>query len=176
MVAERALETQQNALLRLLARWLAFFEFVSGGPFAVPLPRWVRAFFDTLLIRAELAAQYLLIASASIQARRSGLVFEGFKANKVSRLENRISVLSHKDAVPSSAGLRRRMIALRTLLKNLRGEARRLMQKRSDRRALGGRKSTWASRRSCHRVGLCDGPQAKRRWLAERIDRPPDKD
>ncbi len=175
MDRERALETQRDALLRLLAGWLAFFEFVSGGPIALPLPRWARAFFDALLIRAELAAHYLLSASAALQAKRGGLVFRGCGPERFCDFEGRIAETDGCDDVPSSEDLRERMIALRGLLKNLHRVAGRLLRKRTGNRMMRTRKAArsvqWTREAKRPRQSLA----AKRGWIAPRIERPPDK-
>jgi len=169
MSAVRTLETQRDALLRLLAGWLAVIEFVSCGPIAVPLPRWARAFFDTLLIRAELAAHYLLFASASLQAKRSGAVLSGVVPDRFSGVEGRIPDARCADGLPSTDEIRRRMVALRCLLTNLQRRALRLMRKRSARFCKPLRSVRCARVRPRHLV------KATRRWIAPRITRPPDK-
>ena len=65
---ERNIETQRLKLLRLLAGWIAMLEVLSFGPVALPVPRWVRAFFDKVLVRAELSAQFLMRATALMHA------------------------------------------------------------------------------------------------------------
>lgn len=151
-----------------------FFEFVSGGPIALPLPRWARAFFDTLLIRAELAAHYLLSASAALQAKRGGLVFRGCGPERFCDFEGRIAE-DGCDYVPSAEDLRKRMIALRDLLKNLHRVARRLLRKRTGEGMMRPRKAArsvrWTREAKRPRQSLA----AKRGWIAPRIERPPDK-
>ena len=171
MGTERAIETQRDALLRHLAGWLAVVEFVSGGPFALPLPRWFRAFLDTLLIRAELAAHYLLVASAKMQAKCRGVVFDGFRQDTVSRFEGRLSDFGSERDAPSSEALRRRLVALRTLLKNLHSEARRLMQKPTSGRGTRARKSAPSVQSTRYRLATV-GQQ----WVAPRLERPPDRE
>ena len=118
MNLERTLETQRVRLLRLLAGWIAVLGVLSFGPVALPMPRWVRAFFDRVLIRAELAAQFLMRAIALTQAT-SGLVTQ----TPMARTERRMAV-----DVPSAQMLLRRMKALRDVLEDLPRYARRLLR------------------------------------------------
>ena len=123
MDLERALETQRVKLLRLLTGWIAVAGFVSGGSFVLPLPQELRRFFNGLLIRAELAGQYLARASESLQSREVGIV-SGVLARPVA---------SHStDDAPSSADLVRRMVALRDLLESLTWMLRKPRERRSD--------------------------------------------
>ena len=71
---KRALETQRVKLLRLLAGWVFMLGILSGGPFALPVPRWVRAFFETLVIRAEYAAQSLVQVSVYLNTSAGWLI------------------------------------------------------------------------------------------------------
>ena len=66
-----AIETQRNALLRHLASLFAVVRFLSVGPFANRLPRWVRGLIVYLLRPAEDAAECLVEVMADVM-RRSG--------------------------------------------------------------------------------------------------------
>jgi hypothetical protein len=158
---ERALETRRVRLLRLLTGWLAVVAMLSGGPLAVPLPRSVRAVFADLLIRAELAAQYMVYVSARLQAR-------GEVAKIFAQSPRLFPVALAVDEVPSTAALLRRMRALRRLLWDLPRRGRRLLR-HLRLKAMGRAAKPDASARSATDLTL---PQ----WIAPCVEHPPDKD
>ena len=157
---ERALETQRVRLLRLLSGWFAVVAVLSGGRLAVPLPLWVRVFFDDLLIRAELAAQYMVQVSARMQARGDFAMAEGVFVQPA-------RVALAPDEVPSTDALMGRMRALRRVLRELPRYGRRLL------RRLRGR--------AIDRIALSDdrardvSRPALPQWNAPQVERPPDK-
>lgn len=155
---ERALETRRIKLLRLLAGWFFLAGFVSRGAFVLPLPRDVRRFLDSLVIRAELAAQYLLYASVRLRGGNARVIFGALPAPW--------SVRDVQD-VPSVEALCRRMLALRDLLENLPREARRLVRKHADRRA--GRLP-----RAARTTRAATAPVIGHPARAPRAERPPD--
>ena len=157
---ERALETQRVRLLRLLTGWLAVVAVLSAGPLAVPLPLWARAYFDDLLIRAELAAQYMVQVSARIQARGE---FGSAGATCVAPA----SLDLVPEDVPSTAALLRRMRALRRVLLDLQRFGLRLLRRREGRAARPA--VTWEH--LTHSVLRFDVPQ----WIAPTVERPPDR-
>ena len=61
-----AIETQRDALLRHLASLFAVVRFLSVGPFANRLPRWVRRLIVYLLRPAEDAAECLVGVMANV--------------------------------------------------------------------------------------------------------------
>jgi len=156
---ERAIETQRMALLRLLSGWIAVVGFASGGSFVLPLPRWVRGFFDTLLTRAEFAAQCLVSASACLQG--------GGHRRDFGESERR-SFSHAKGDVPSSQTLLRRMEALRGLLENLSRYALRQIAFRHKSPPYDWKRDGWRG----DDVALV----SKSKWLAPQIERPPDQD
>ncbi len=157
MDLEQALETQRVKLLRLLAGWFALVGVLSAGPFQLPVPRWILAFFDTLLIRAELAAQYLLTASIFLQGAGNAVVLGDVPKPTMSRAE---------DDVPSPAELLRRMEKLRSLLENLPQHALQRSGQRQNSSAFD-----W-SRRGVEMIE-CKAAM-HRQWFAPRLARPPD--
>ena len=159
---ERALETQRVKMLRLLTGWLVALALVSGGPLAVPLPRWVRAIFADLLVRAELAAQCLVQVSARLQAGHRWGVVEAAPSSFAP-----IAAAFRDDDVPSTASLLRRMGLLRRLLQNLPRFGRRLLRRVDAGAALGpfGYSSVYD----------CPAPSATPQWIAPGIERPPDR-
>ena len=159
MDVTQAIETQRLRLLRLVTGWMALLGFLSAGPVALPLPRWVRAFFESALIRAECAAQYVVQASALMQAS-GGLV---------ARAPMPRAAREEEGDVPSVRDLIRRMEALRDLLENLSRSARRLLKVR----AVAGEAFDWSVARAaepCDRIMAGD-----KDWAVPRIERPPDK-
>lgn len=157
---ERSLETQRVRLLRLLAGWIAVLGVLSFGPVAIPSPRWVRAFFDRLLIRAELAAQFLVRATALTQAT-SGLV-------ATAPLE--IARDPQAFEVPSAQALFARIEALRDILENLPRTARRSLRARN----LVGAAIDFSAPPCC---APAPGQLATvgADWTPPRVERPPDK-
>ena len=154
---ERAIETERVRLLRLLTWWLALVGVLSGGPFQVPLPRWVCGFLDTLLPRAELAAQCLLTASTCLH--RAG--------NPVVSIDTPKPIASRApDDVPSSTALLRRMTVLRDLLENLSRYALRQSAQRQKSSPFD-----WTRRNFDidERAASMHRP-----WFAPRLARPPD--
>jgi len=158
MDLEAALETQRIALLRLLSRWFAVVGFLSGGPFALALPyslpRWICSYFDTLLIRAELAAQCLVQASVCLQSGRGDVVSAPPPVRR------------QTGDVPSLETLLRRMVALRNLLETLPRTA-------LERTVSNEKPSPYDWR--CHKPKADErGRPLLRQWFAPRLARPPD--
>ena len=160
MDLEQSLETQRVTLLRLLAGWIAVLGVLSFGPVALPVPRWVRAFFDRLLIRAELATQFLVRAVALSQATDALVAPAPFLRARGQQAVD----------VPSAQTLLRRMNALRNVLENLSRSARRSLavQNRIGEAINFAAPSRLAPMRD--RVGTV-GVE----WTRPRIERPPDK-
>lgn len=160
---ERALETQRVKLLRLLVEWFAIVGFLSLGPLRVELPRWLRAFLASLLIRAELAAQNLICVAACVAANKG---MGQSAAPRVASLPY-VKPNDSDDTVPSTQALIRRMKALRGLLENLSRHGLRMLRRRA------GTKSKRA--RAVWPIG-CEHSLSRDQALADpRIDRPPDK-
>ena len=67
-----AIETQRDALLRHLASLFAVVRFLSVGPFANRLPRWVRELIVYLLRPAEDAAECLVGVMADVMRHSGG--------------------------------------------------------------------------------------------------------
>jgi len=157
---ERALDTQRVRLLRLVTGWIILLGVLSVGPLALPVPRWVRVFFETVLIRAELAANYMLHTSALMQG--NGDVVDCGPAARVCRMV---------DAETQSVeALLHRMKALCDLLDHLPRHARRLVRVCQ----CAGVAFDYATaphfsvRRNHAAMGDMD-------WTAPRVERPPDK-
>ena len=126
----------------------------------MPLPLWLRAFFDDLLIRAELAATYLVQVSARVQAGGDLVIAGGASAPfpAAGRAVNQI---------PSTLALLRRMRALRRVLSDLPRYGWRFLRRREGRAA--GPAVTWEH--LTRGVLRFDVPQ----WIAPTVERPPDK-
>jgi len=158
---ERTLEAQRVRLLRLLTGWFAVVALLSAGPLAVPLPRWVRAVIADLLIRAELAAHYMVQVSARLQAQGD---FAGLAGCDAAPAPTEMTL----DDVPSTAAILRRMRALRRLLSDLPRYGQRLL-----RRVLCGVSGRVAP--LAGPAGAVANPVAPQ-WNAPLGERPPDKD
>lgn len=169
----RAVETQRDALLRLLAGWGVVVEVLSYGPFAGAMPHWLGSFISSLLSRAEIAADYLVIASAKALARQSGAVPEG-GWSAVFEWSAQAAKPSG-DRVTSTQDLKARIDFLAALLKDLPRYAalllRRIMQKASQILEPAHRAGPM-SPRSARNTGYL---LADYRWLAPCVERPPDK-
>lgn len=125
MTMEWAVETRRLKLLRLLAGWLAAVGFLSVAPLAPAWTRWARGFLASVLSRAEAAAQCLVFIQAREIARKSGGDVD--RAWLVRHVD--LPSACALDAPPSLATLRRRIIALRRVLKTLPRHAMRLLRR-----------------------------------------------
>lgn len=160
MNLERAMETQRVKLLRLLTGWFAVVAFLSAGPVSLPLPRWVRAYFADLLLRAELAAVYLVQVSARLQAGDQWRVIQ-------EPLSPFVRFDQSGQAVPSTAALLRRMRALRRVLQDLKRAGRRRLRRMG--RTETVRPFPFAPNREGRAIAAA--PQ----WIAPGVERPPDR-
>ena len=162
MNVEWAVETRRLALLRLLAGWFFLAGLVSREAFVLPLPRELCRYLDSLVVRAELAAQYLLYIAVRQQGGNPRAIFGALPAP---------SSVRDAESVPTVAALSRRMAALRDLLENLSREARRLMCRHADRRV-------WhcdPAKRPLPQSGMGMAvPSLSRQVRAPRAERPPD--
>ena len=157
---ERAIETQRVKLLRLLTGWVVMLGVLSGGPLALPVPRWVCAIFQALLVRAELGAQYLIQVSAFTQTSGGAIA-------AVSALR---PPSENSDTVPSAQSLLQRMCALRNVLENLPRHARRMLRVKR----VAGEAFDYAAASSASAVRfalVAVDPD----WIVPRVERPPDK-
>jgi len=157
---EQALETQRLALLRLLARLVFVLAFVSTAPIVSLVPRWVRSYVLSVLVRAEAAAESLVIVSACFL----------FGRQAVARAMGGAITAPHPVALPerdfSAKYLLRRIAALRAKLNDLPRYAKRWMKRRSTTEATTPRKD----------FAVDEGPTVpKRDVIRARIERPPDR-
>lgn len=165
MEIERAIETQRLKLLRLLAGLFTAVALLSVGPIAPAWSRWVRSFVFSVLERAEAAAQSLVLAQACLIARSNGCDVD---RARLAQRHIRAMTVSDADDVPSLADLRRRIVALRALLKDLPRRSRRLL-----RRVIawaGGLCSDFTARLF---YADCLGMPQRERMIVSRIERPP---
>ena len=159
---EQALEKQRLALLRLLAGLMVVVVLMSRVPVVSLAPCWVRRHVLSVLVRAETAANYLVIAAA-------GILFGA-------RVETPLIGLSPPSSEPpmpddcSHEGLLRRIEALRTVLRNLPRSARRLIKRQAKRRLESGL-AMGAPRLGAHEKGALTVGLL----FVARLDRPPDK-
>lgn len=125
MYYERAIDLQRDALLRLLARLVVAVEIMSCALLVDRAPYWARAFVSSILFRAEIAAEYLVIASMR------ALLPHDFRSGEMSNLARSAlsSVRNRRDCAEnlrlqdedgiSCDGLMARIQALKDLLENL---------------------------------------------------------
>ena len=162
---ERALEVQRHRLLRVLAGLVLAVGFLSAGPVSHAFFKWAREVFSSVLSRAELAAQYLVVVQARLIAERSG---ESLDLQKMIDIAHSNSArVGSEDSV---CGLRRRLRAVQTLLNNLPRRGQRLLRQieRMLRRAVSGALSLSYPEPQ---------PSFDTAWriTSARIERPPDK-
>ena len=169
MDLERAIDTQRDALLRLLARLLFAVQVVSCGPFRGRVPRWVSWAVSSILDRAEMAAGYLIIASVrAVMAKGVMSLADRTRLDPVTLCGYRSGDfdLSPDEAV-SAQGLLSRIRALKALLENLPHYARRALARHAQ--------SAPSYSASAPRPNMTIRPVAAWRHIAQRIERPPDK-
>ncbi len=162
---ERALEVQRHKLLRVLAGLVLAVGFLSAGPVSHAFSRWAREGLSSVLSRAELAAQYLVVVQARLIAERSG---ESLDLQKMIDIAHSNSArVGSEDSV---CGLRRRLRAMQTLLNDLPRRGQRLL-----RRIEGVIRQVVSDALSL----LCLEPQQSfdNAWriAPTRVERPPDK-
>lgn len=127
-----AIQTRRDALLRLLAGWLALAVLPSAAPVSPAWTRQARLYLSSVVRRADLAARYLTIAQARLSAHRLGVA--GPARGPRLLAESLSAPGPGTGEPPSLAELRARLLALRRLLKNLPCRGMRLL-----RRTLTGR-------------------------------------
>ncbi len=163
---ERALEVQRHRLLRVLVGLVLAVGFLSAGPVSHAFSRWVREGLSSLLSRAELATQYLVVVQARLIAERSG---ESLDLQKMIDIAHSNSARAGSEDCVCS--LRRRLRAVQTLLNDLPRQGQRLLRRieRAMRRVVSGALAL-----------LCPEPQPSFdtawRIAQTRIERPPDRE
>ena len=167
----RAVDTQRDALLRLLARLMLVIEVLSCGPFDGKVTRWVCRSLSSVLSRAELAGQYLVIGSARLLVARGVVAPEGDWLS-AARRDAGVNAGASYEAVTCDS-LLFRMKALKAVLEDLPRHALRLLRRiaRAGRLALADGTSRLAIAAARRAIGTFR-PERDR---AARIDRPPDK-
>ena len=164
MDMERALETQRQRLLRILAGLVLLLVLMSRFPAVSRLPEWVRASVLSVLIRAELAAHHLVIATASLQLReQSSVSLVGL------RFQPLLVKASPRDD-DCAEQLLRRIMSLRAVLSDLPKQAERLL-----RRLIKRRRGSCVQKNCAGRETACDDTLHPEPAFDERLDRPPDK-
>jgi hypothetical protein len=155
---ETALHTQRFRLLRLLAGLVFALKVVSFMPAASMMPRSVRRSFSAIILRAEAAAQCLVVVCARLLFGRSA----------VEAAIGRAPIPRPFEILPddgfSNAVLLRRIAVLQTVLRDLPRYARRLMKRCS------------RARKAPSPYGMPTIGTFPARLMARdaRIDRPPD--
>ncbi len=162
---ERALEVQRHRLLRVLAGLVLAVRFLSAGPVSHAFSRWAREVLSSVLSRAELAAQYLVVVQARLIAERSGEPVDLQRMIDIAH-SNSASVVS-KDTI---CGLRQRLLAVQTLLNDLPRRGQRLF-----RRSEGAIRQVVSEALSL--LCLETQPSLDTAWriAPARVERPPDK-
>jgi len=162
---EQGIATQRLRLFRLVTGLLIAVAFVSAAPFSRACRCWMCGAILSILSRAELAVQYLVISQARIIAARCGVRVQS--ADLFAAMERRREARASAQAVlPSVAHLRRRLIVLRDVLAHLPRHGLRLL-----RRVLGSGVETIGP---CFAVSL-EARLSEFRLIADPIERPPDK-
>ena len=159
---ERALETQRLALLRLLTGLAVALGLVAFAPAVSLLPRWVRSYVASALMRVESAVHSLVIVAAcgvlreQVAGSMAGLSFPPLKRAALT------------DNSASSAALLRRIAQLRAVLESLPRHARRMIARMMKPKTEPLAPSVcWELQAGV--LVVAEAP------LAARIERPPDK-
>lgn len=159
---EQALETQRLKLLRLLAGLAVALGLLSLAPAVSMLPRWVRSYVASVLVRAESAVHSLVIVAACglLRAQTSGAsVGLSFPSLPIEALP---------EETPSTAALFHRIKMLQAMLGDLPRQAERMVA-RMMKRESEPRERSRAWDLFAEEFGTTDTP------VAARIERPPDK-
>ena len=164
---ERAIETQRLRLLRFVAGLVVALRVLSVGPVSRGFAAWACCYVGSILVRAEAAARYLVIAKARRMAARNGFA--------VDRGEFGLSATPEFAACETDLSLcdvRGRLDALRAVLMDLPRHALRLLRRIEKRM----RRTVYASQampRPDTRL-----PETLRDWRLAglRIERPPDRE
>ena len=163
---EQAVETQRLRLLRILAGLLAAVWFLSAYPVSRGFSVWTCRFVDSVLSRAEAAAQCLVIAQARIIAAHNGRRLD---QRMVSDALSRVIIPDELDA--SLPDCQRRLKSLRAMLMDLPRHALCLLR-RLEKRARRGARACRVS--PCPELTLT-APLCAWQLAEVRIERPPDK-
>ena len=162
-----AIDTQRDALLRLLARLVVAVEILSCALFADHAPRWARELIGSILFRAEVAANSLVIASMR------GLVQRGFGDRaSVALAAAKPAPYRGSEGGVSLGQLRVRIGALRKLLKSLPQAARRRL--RIAERLKSASRLLQVHEVPCFAPYKSAASSQEMQGFAPRIDRPPD--
>jgi len=159
---ERALETQRVELLRLLAGLVVALGLVGFAPAVSLLPRWVRSYVASLLVRVDSAVHSLVIVAACGLLRQQSLVSSsGLSFPPLMRAVS-------TDGALSSAELLHRIRQLQAVLEDLPRYAKRLIARMMKSKAEPREPLVYGESVS----GALVAAEAP---LAARIERPPDK-
>lgn len=160
MKIEQELDRQRLRLLRLLAGLAALVVLVSLAPALSMVPQWVRAHMASVLVRAELAAENMVIVAAYVMTRTQVSVAPVPSVWSQELCDGRLSTVR----------LLRRIATLRAVLENLPRAAQRLL-KRLEKARRKSREDTpvhgwdWGAAIASSQSAVFDA----------REDRPPDK-
>lgn len=168
---ERVLEIKRLKLLRLVAGLFSVVivlsaVFVPFGAASGAVSRWALAGLSSVLSRAELAGQYLLIGQARLIAARTGVIVDRDLLINLGLRERP----GHAEA-RCTAELSRRLIALRALLMDVPRRGLCLLRRATGQAVLLSGGARRCADPSIHRAGACGAWRLGR----ARIERPPDK-
>ncbi len=163
---ERAIESQRLKLLRLVAGLVVLVGVLSLGPISRGFSISVCGFVGSVLSRAEIAAQYLVIAQARLIESRSG---SAINQSRLSEALAHAFLADERDV--SLSECRERLKALLAVLTHLPRHAARLIR-RIEKQMRGVISLSWLS----PSLEKHPSPALRDRQLAgPRIERPPDK-
>ncbi len=168
MQIEQGIATQRLRLFRLVTGLLLAVAFVSTVPFSCACRRWFCVTVQSILMRAECAAQNLVIAQAVVLACRSDVPLAPralFPALGVPRDH----VFPSVDAVYSLPMLQRRLKVLRALLSDLPRHGLRLLRRALAKRLKPANRSGSGGAFRAYRAMAAWG------LVADPIERPPDR-
>lgn len=166
MDIERALETQRQRLLRIIATLVGVVGVLTLGPVSCRFSDWTLSFVHSILRRAEAATKNLVITQAYLIGGRSGLRMD---ARQIAGCL--APILPTSETEISLPDCQKRLKALRLILSDLPRHAARLVR-RIDKEA---RRAVRTIRVPHHGEGSSFALLSESQLITNRIERPPDK-
>ncbi len=144
MNTERVLETHRLALLRHLTGLAMLVEFLAYVPVVSMMPRWMRSYALSILVRMEAAAECLVFVSARLLSQKMPGVSDFDRAAPAPYPQ------FFADEAVSNEELLSRIAALKAVLENLPRYAKRLIRRCEKQVAVEQEDASWACRLSAH--------------------------
>jgi len=165
---QQAIETQRHRLLRIVTGLVVMARVWSVAPVADGVFVWLREFIDSVLSRAELAAQNLVIAEAGLMATRLGS-----DVDRRRFFAAPLSDVTQPETIVSLPDLQARLKALQALLHDLPRHGLRLLRRAEKRARRTLRPSPATQNAPSSAVSIFT--IGAERLPMNRVERPPDK-